>query len=88
MGDDMGKGKRVKEQRQAVRADRQEAIRRASVDQAPIIIKCPSTGKFIRTGFMADPHGFATGTYQNNTTPCPHCGRNHRWGDAEMALDN
>lgn len=84
----MGKGKRIKEQRQAAAAARQEAIRIAATSPAKVIVRCPNTDKFFPTGVEIDPQSFDTATFSDNTSKCPHCGQMHRWGDSEIALDN
>jgi hypothetical protein len=88
MGETMGKGKRLKEQRQQVRASRAEQMRRASSEPANVIVRCPFTDKFFPTGVAIDPRSFDSATFENNTTQCPHCRQMHTWGDSEIALDN
>ncbi len=50
------------------------------------MIKCPKTGKYFSFGIQIAPESFKTSMFQNNQSPCPHCGENHSWGMAEVRL--
>lgn len=84
----MGKGKRLREAKRLKQAEQQEQIRKASVDVANVVVRCPKTDRFFPTGVATDPRSFESGTFSDNSTQCPLCGEMHRWGDSEIALDN
>ena len=45
-----------------------------------IVIKCPTTGKLIYTGFAMDPHSFAALPVEEmDPIECPACHQLHRW---------
>lgn len=52
-----------------------------------IMILCPSTGKPLHTGFMADDASFANCDYSNNSSSCPHCGQMHVWDKKDAFLE-
>lgn len=55
---------------------------------AAVVMRCPASNKFFPTGLAMDVVSFNSSTMADNQSRCPHCGRMHRWGDSEVALDN
>lgn len=51
-----------------------------------LMIKCPSTGKYMPLGIEIDAGSFSTATFRGNQSRCPHCGEMHDWGMAEVRL--
>lgn len=81
----MGKGARLR----AKKKETMEAqIHKAATAVAQVIVRCPETDKFFPTGVACDPSSFSTATFENNSSQCSYCGKMHRWGDSEIALDN
>lgn len=50
-----------------------------------LLIKCPSTGKDVPTGFTMDRASFEepTNTIENCSVPCPYCRQVHVWSKAD-----
>ena len=44
-----------------------------------VMIKCPRSGRHIRTGMNADPESFATTPVFFARAHCPHCDAEHEW---------
>jgi hypothetical protein len=44
-----------------------------------VVIRCPATGRTIRTGIEADRVKFACSPVFFADAYCRHCGANHRW---------
>lgn len=84
----MGKGARLKAQRQAVIAERDRKLALAAREAAFIQVRCPKADKFFSTGIVVDPQGFSAAEFADNSAQCPYCGAMHRWGDDEMVLAN
>jgi hypothetical protein len=56
---------------------------------APLVIRCPRTGKSLYTGIDMDARSFQDPTNQlTNMTvgPCPQCGQNHTWSKEDAYL--
>jgi hypothetical protein len=87
-GETVGKGNRVREVRAAEAVARQEAIHRAGIEPAAVMIRCPVKDEFFSSGIMINPGSFIMSTFKNNTSTCPLCEQNHRWGDSEIVLNN
>lgn len=51
-----------------------------------LMITCPKTGKYVRTGIAMDPSTFASTFFENNQVSCPHCGEMHVWGSKDARL--
>jgi hypothetical protein len=55
-------------------------VRAFEEDLNRIVIKCPSTGTLVYTGFAMDQETFATiPIEQMDPIECPACHRMHRW---------
>ena len=54
-----------------------------------VMIKCPETGKAVRTGMVADKDGFEDSVLDESTLQCPHCAKTRTWNksDARFAED-
>ena len=53
-----------------------------------IVIKCPTTGKMIYTGYSMDPVTFgAIPIEQMDPIECPACHRMHRWGKEDALFE-
>lgn len=53
-----------------------------------IVIKCPTTGKMIYTGYSMDPATFgAIPIEQMDPIECPACRRMHRWGKKDALFE-
>lgn len=57
-------------------------------NEGPVLMKCPSTGKFVPTGIYSDVASFQELSASGNQTQCSACGQMHTWGDNEIVLDN
>ena len=51
-----------------------------------LMIKCPSTGKYVPTGIVMDRSSFETCRLENNAVHCPECSEVHTWGSADARL--
>lgn len=75
------------EKRLLAQKQREEQMRADGV--AEVMIKCPSTGKFVPTGMVMDAVSYQGSSMSDNSfAPCPECGRAHRWSDTETMLAN
>jgi transposase-like protein len=56
---------------------------------ATLLIKCPTSGKSVPTGFGMDPVSFAEPTNQlfGNSFRCPACGKIHTWDKKDAFLE-
>ena len=53
-----------------------------------VLIKCPKTGKAIRTGIDLPKQAFEHSTFTNNATSCPECGRSHTWSKKDAWVED
>ncbi|QRQ79096.1 hypothetical protein [Glutamicibacter protophormiae] len=74
--------------REAKKAKQAQQIYKASTEVFDVVVRCPETDNFFPTGVACDAGSFNSGSFENNRTQCPHCGKMHRWGDSEIALAN
>ncbi|SFH06756.1 hypothetical protein SAMN04488020_106120 [Palleronia marisminoris] len=51
-----------------------------------VLIKCPVTGKPVKTGIVAEREGFEESVLEESTVPCPHCGQTHTWDKQDAWL--
>jgi hypothetical protein len=51
-----------------------------------VMIKCPETGKAIRTGMSMDKGSFDSSTLTNNSVGCSECGGSHTWSKEDSWL--
>lgn len=52
-----------------------------------VIIKCPETGKPVRTGMVMDEQSFNTASLKDNVLiRCPACGKDHCWSKEDAFL--
>jgi len=52
----------------------------------PILICCPKTKRLFPTGIAADKASYESGTFSNNSSQCPHCGKPHVWSKENTIL--
>ena len=53
-----------------------------------ILIKCPTTGKMIYTGFSMDPQTFeASPIEEMDPVECPACHQTHRWSKRDARFE-
>lgn len=50
------------------------------------MIRCPTTNRLINSGMWADKMSYESGTFANNTTVCPYCGKEHVWSKENTLL--
>ena len=55
---------------------------------ADLVIKCPTTGKVIKTGIRISKEAFDSSEMTNNTVGCPECGQNHKWDKKDAWLQD
>ena len=53
---------------------------------AELMIKCPSTGKYLSTGVQMDRASLKSSHFEGNQTRCPHCDEAHVWGSKDCYL--
>lgn len=51
-----------------------------------IVIRCPRTGRDVRTGVWVDAATFARSEMTGNSVFCMYCGAVHRWDKADARL--
>jgi hypothetical protein len=51
-----------------------------------VVIKCPSTGKEVPTGFAMDKASFASSSMSGNSFTCPACRKQHTWNKADATV--
>jgi hypothetical protein len=53
-----------------------------------IVIKCPTTGKMIYTGFSMDPQTFeASPIEEMDPIVCPACHQTHKWSKKDARFE-
>ena len=53
-----------------------------------IVIRCPTTGKLIYTGFAMDPETFAASPVEEmDPIECPACHQMHRWAKKDALFE-
>jgi len=53
-----------------------------------IVIKCPTTGKMIYTGFAMDPQTFeASPIEEMDPIVCPACHQTHKWSKKDARFE-
>jgi hypothetical protein len=51
-----------------------------------VLITCPETLRTVYTGLSFDWNSFETVELEEQSIPCPHCGRLHSWRKADALL--
>jgi hypothetical protein len=52
-----------------------------------ILIKCPTTGKYVYTGFTMEPALFDVTPIEAYPVECPHCRQMHAWQKKDAFLE-
>lgn len=53
---------------------------------APVMMKCPTTGKPFATGLDMDQQTYESSTLEDNFSSCPYCGQEHTWSKGDTYL--
>ena len=55
-------------------------------DELAVMIKCPSTGKPVKTGMSMNKYSFQKALIGAHEVRCPHCGQIHVWSKKDTHL--
>jgi hypothetical protein len=52
------------------------------------MIRCAESGEAVPAGMRIDAASFETSDLADQTTKCPHCGREHTWSTKDAWLED
>jgi hypothetical protein len=51
-----------------------------------LIMKCPATGQWVKTGLAMNRGTFEAAQFSGNSSSCSACGKSHRWEKESLRL--